>query len=131
MPGGYPFVNAGHDPGDNPLVDVKETLAPGVYQITAPVTTNVAFNLGSQKAGNKLVAISIVNGSASAMTAASLRDGTVVLPVDLGTLPTLAPGARWTWTPPGGCLESKTGWQMVLANAGTMANIQVLFVMSE
>ena len=120
-------------PGDNAALDVKETLPPGNYITTAGVTSGVDINLGSGKAGNKLVALHVFNNSGSAFTAFDVKDGATTLSaLDLGTLRTLATGTRASWNAPGGALEGRnTGWRVNITCAGTMANIAILAVISE
>lgn len=119
--------------GENQPLDLIETSFQGSYVSGSGVTSGADINLGNPgAAGNKLFAISVFNGSASAFTACTLWDGPTQLDwLTLG-MTTLAAGAYQTWTPPGGVLESKNGgWRLRISCAGTMSQIKWGAVVAE
>lgn len=121
--------------GENQSLGVIETSSPGAYVNGNAVTSGLDINLGSPGApGNKLFAIAINNdNSLQPITAVTLWDGSTQL-VSLSPLNAadIANNTRWTWTPPGGVLESKNGgWRMRITCTGTMANIRWAAVVAE
>lgn len=131
--GGRLVTRAEYDPGDNPILDLKETTQQGAYISGSAVTTAQDINLGSPGAvGNKLKAIGIYNGSGSSFSACVIKDGSTTIDwLSLG-MTTLATGSYATWTPPGGCLESKNGgWKLNITCAGTMASIKYGAIVEE
>jgi len=120
--------------GENQPLGLMETSSPGSYVNGNAVTSAADINLGSPgAAGNKLYAIGIFNdNSTQTITAVTLWDGSTQL-VFLGPLTTsIANNATWTWTPPGGVLESKNGgWRIRITCTGTMANIRWGAVVAE
>lgn len=121
--------------GENQPLDLQETSQPGAYVNGNAVTSGADINLGSPgAAGNKLFAIGINNdNSTQPITAVTLWDGGTQV-AWLGSLNAadIANNTRWTWTPPGGVLESRNGgWRMRITCAGTMANIRWGAVVAE
>jgi hypothetical protein len=112
--------------GENQPLGLTETSLPGAYVSGSAVTSGADIVLGFPGgAGNKLYAISVFNGSASAFTACVIKDGSTV--VDWLTLgmTILAPGGFATWVPAGGVLESQNGsWKLVITCAGVMNTIK-------
>jgi len=113
--------------GENQSLGLLEVTGPGTYASGSAVTTAVDITLAllGGNAGNKLYGISIFNGSGSAFTACTIKDGTTILDFLTLGMTTLATGSFATWTPPGGVLESKNGsWKLNITCAGTMASIK-------
>lgn len=120
-------------PGGNQPVDLQEASPPGSYVSGSGVTTGADINLGNPgAAGNKLYAISVFNGSASAFTACTLWDGATQLDFLTLGMTTLGAGNYATWVPAGGVLESKNGgFKLRITCAGTMSAIKWGAVVAE
>lgn len=119
--------------GENQVLDVLETSAPGSYVSGSAATSAADISLGNPgAAGNKLYGIAIYNNSGSAFTACVLKDGATTIDFLTLGMTTLASGTYATWTPPGGVLESKNGgWKLNITCAGTMPNIKYGAVVAE
>lgn len=109
------------------VLDTREAVEywPSTFNGTASTARKTIGPLGS--AGDILHGITIFNGSASNITAATLQDGSTTLAwVDLGALKTLAAGATATVMLPKGIQSQNSGgWGISITCAGTMSLVQI------
>ena len=114
--------------GTNTAFSVLEAVN-GCTEYVAGVgaTSAAAIVLGNVgDIGDILEAVYLSNGSGSAFTDFTIQDGGTTLDwIDVGSLKTLANGAKGALVLPGGPLKSRNGaWRITITCAGTMSSIK-------